>query len=406
MIKGLIPTLAEGGKIKIGGLGPERTSKKGNTYRLPQKYDHFVVTKTTRDGSGDLEIDREIMGVLPKDRDGLTRSIPIVLHSDRIEDVFPTSYAWYSGRKLTCRGDGERATRWEFDDKGARKAETSEIACPCPMLGAEGGCKPHGTLHCSIVAPSTAVAGAVHKWRTTSIISIQRMIGSLEQIISLCGTLRGVPLWLRLEPITVSPLGAPSSTVYCCHVELRAKDILAVQSKALKMAEMRRALGGDSNANYRLLVSPPGGDQETEEEQAEVAAEFHGEAVVKEEMSAPKPTSRLKAAIGIPAAEGAAEAPPLPTDKPGVKIATGKIDDMKIKEGKNAKGKPWVRYGIRIGDEWYGTFSKTIGAEIEKYYDAGNGVKISYTEEENNGKVYLTVDGIEALAAEASEEVV
>ena len=315
MIHGITPTLAEGGKIKIGRLGDERTSKGGKKFRLPVKLDHFLVTKTTRDEKGDLEWDKEVMAALEKDKDGQARAIPIVLHSDDIDDVFPTAYALYTGRRLACRGDGQVATRWEMKD-GNRTGASKEMACPCDYLGAESGpiCKPHGTLHCSIALPGVAVAGAVHKWRTTSIISIQRMIGSLQQILGMCGTLRGIPLWLKVDPITVSPAGGKATTVYCCHVELRAKDIMDVQNKALRMAEMRRALGG--GGEYKLLITPPAGDHETLEEQAEVQQEFHTDAA---ETTAPD------------------AAPADKTEKP----AKGQAPRMsKIVEGQTVKEKP------------------------------------------------------------------
>ena len=94
MIKGIRPALAEGGKIKIGGLGEPRQSKKGGTYRLPVKLDHFLITKTNRvsdDPNADLEPDTELMAALPADRDGKLRAIPIILHSDEIDEVFPST---------------------------------------------------------------------------------------------------------------------------------------------------------------------------------------------------------------------------------------------------------------------------------------------------------------------------
>lgn len=279
MIKGIRPALAEGGKIKCGRLGEERTSQGGKKFRMPQKLDFFLITKTNRDAKGDLEIDAALMQALAKSHasaDGKLREIPIVLHSDEIDECFPSTYALYSGRKLACRGNGEVALRWKFKDK-QRTDETFEVKCTCEYLYAANGpvCKPHGTLHCSIVAPGQAVAGAVHKWRTTSIISIQRMIGSLQQILATCGTLRGLPLVLRLEPVVVTPDGK-TSTVYCCHVELRAKDLLSVQRQALEVAQMRRQLsdGRDPDRAYRELIRPPAGDHETEEEIDEVVQEY------------------------------------------------------------------------------------------------------------------------------------
>lgn len=282
MIKGITPSLSEAGKIKIGYAGDERTSKKtGNVYRLPVKLDHFIITtkERERDKEGNeiknsnFILDEELMDLIANGKKKITE-IPIVLHSDKIDDVFPTAYNMYIGRRITCKGDGEKACSWEIGADGKRTGRTKEVKCTCKYLGATKGkiCKPNGTLHCSIATPGRAVAGAVHKWRTASIISIQRMIGSLEQIKSVCGTLRGIPLWLKLDPVKVE-----MGEVYCCHVELRAKDLLDVQRKALELASMRAALGGKEFP--RGLISVPGNDDESYEEQADVQEEFYPDVI-------------------------------------------------------------------------------------------------------------------------------
>lgn len=282
MIKGLRPTLAEAGKIKIGELGPERPGRPGKQpWRPPVKLDHFRITGTTRDQNGDLKLDTALMDVLDKDDDGKIRRIPIVLHSDSVDEIFPTSYAFYAGKRIACRGDGESAVRWSYDAKGRREGGPTECSCTCSKLDVdskEGKCKPSGTLHCSIVAAGLAIAGSVHKWRTTSWISVQRMFGSFEHIKCHVGALRGLPLWLVLSPVQVTPPGAPASTVYCCHLELRATDLAAAQNKMIELARMRQSLAGLSHDNGpRMLVAPPAGDDETPEEQEEIAQEFYPE---------------------------------------------------------------------------------------------------------------------------------
>lgn len=329
MIKGITPSLAEGGKIKIGELGEERVSRgSGKKFRMPVKLDYFLITKTTRDQQGDLELDEELMAALPKDADGQVREIPIVLHSDEIDDVFPTTYAMYSGKKLACRGDGERAVRWKWETtkEGPRRTnDTQEVACTCSFLGAKSGnvCKPHGTLHCSIMVPGQAVAGAVHKWRTTSLISIQRMIGSLQQILATCGTLRGLPLVLRVEPVQVAPDGV-TSTVYCCHVELRAKDLLTVQRQALEAAQMRKALtaGRDLDGDYRKLIHAPAADDESEEEQAEVAQEFHPEG---------EPATPTEPQVGVHSFRRPRGQPPRQAEPPHHE-GTGEVVDAELED--------------------------------------------------------------------------
>jgi len=268
MIKGIKPQLAQAGAIKIGRLGDERPKKGGGTFRLPVKLDHFLVVKNTRI-DGQLEIDDAVMRALPADTDGKVRTIPIVLHSDAIDEVFPTVYAFYKGQKVACRGDGEKATQWKFEGN-KRLNENRERQCPCELLD-ENKCKPHGTLHCSIVLPGHAIAGAVYRWRTTGIISIQRMIGSLEQILAVVGTLQNIPLLLKVQPVQVTPQGK-TQTVYSCHVELHASDLLAVQQHALEAREARKLLG--PAVEIKALLRAPASDDESPEEQAEVQEEF------------------------------------------------------------------------------------------------------------------------------------
>ena len=275
-IVGLEPRLAEVGKIKIGGLGAERGKKGGGTFRLPVKFDYFVITTTERNAKGDLAPDKEIMGALTEkwaDGDGKLRAIPIVLHSDDIAEVFPHSYAAYNGKRLQCRGNGKTAERREIKDK-RWTGESEVVKCPCPMLE-DKRCKPHGVLHCSIAVPGQAIAGGIHRWRTTSIISLQQMIGSLQQIKSIVGVLRGLPLVLRVLPMRVEPVGQKASTVYVCHVELRAAGLADVYKQALQLQRARNDLEAAGLALPAPTVQRPG--DEPEEEQAEIEAEFYSD---------------------------------------------------------------------------------------------------------------------------------
>lgn len=276
MIKGITPQLAEAGKIKIGGLGETRPTKAGGTFRMPVKYSHFVITSTMRSDEGDLIPDTALMEQLDRDDDDQITALPIYLHSDVIDEVFPTAYACYVGKKLHCTGDGERAVRHELKRVNGHQERTGNIKvidCTCSYFTDEQSkirCKPHGTLHCSLAIPGNAVAGSVYRWRTTSMISIQRMIGSLQSIIAVAGGLRGLPLWLKLEAVKVRD---GSTVVYCCHVELRAKDMAEAQQLTLRAAEMRAKI--QAAPEYKALVQPPAHDDESDAEQAEVSEEFH-----------------------------------------------------------------------------------------------------------------------------------
>ena len=64
MIKNLIPSLPEHGKIKAGTKGEEVVSSQGNKFRLPKKLDHFIITTTERDQDGNLVLDTDLMDKL------------------------------------------------------------------------------------------------------------------------------------------------------------------------------------------------------------------------------------------------------------------------------------------------------------------------------------------------------
>lgn len=283
MIKNLRRTIAEGGKIKIGGLGRSYENRKSTRSRLPTRYDHIVITHNERDENGDLIVNHAVMAELVKqgyaDDTGKVRKLPIMLHSDDIDQVFPTALACYTGRVCACRGDGETATRWEVVD-GAKTGKSKEVSCPCELLE-QRRCKYSGILHCSLRLPGHAVIGSVYKWRTTSQISCQQMVGHLEAILYTVGTLRGLPLALVIRPVKVSPAGQSQREVYVCHVDL-CEQIALAQEQALAAQRMRTALGGDRldafEANYRATLELPG--HEAPEEQQLVAEEYYPDEII------------------------------------------------------------------------------------------------------------------------------
>lgn len=280
MIHGLRTQLAEAGKIKIGRKGEEKQKTDGSgTYRRPEKLDHFLITKTRRAARGDnLILDAELMEACPKDPDGKIRAIPIALHSDEIDEVFLTRYAWYASRRAQCTGDGRK------NSKGGD--------CPCDKLNPDKKgnrqCKPNGTLHCTITIPGHATTGAVHKWRTTSIISIERMFGSLRQVQRDVGALRGVPLWL-----VVAPVQTEKAEVYCCHIECREQDLQRLQVRLLLSESRRKATADGDLEAYRAIIREPGVG-ETDDEQADVADEFYPPVVDAELEPTPDPAPPAK----------------------------------------------------------------------------------------------------------------
>lgn len=202
MIKGLVPTLPERGKIKIGKKGAERTSSRGNQFQPPQKLDHFIVTTLQRGQDGNFLPDPDLMrrfGDKPTE-------IPVRLLYDDPALNFPTRYACFIGRTLWCSGDGEYATRLtdtpkQLSDKA--RAEPREVACPChrqdPAYQGQDKCKMNGSL--SVLIEGAGGIGGVWKFRTTSYNSIVSIMSSMAFLRSVTGgVLANIPLKLRVQP--------------------------------------------------------------------------------------------------------------------------------------------------------------------------------------------------------------
>jgi hypothetical protein len=288
MLKGIQPRLCELGKIKIGKKDDQiRKTSGGREWRAPQKLDHFLVTTLERDAKGDLKVDEPLLRKLAEatgSKDGKVREISISLLSDDIDEILTASYCWYDSKRIAARCDGETCL-WYRDNKGNAIPQGRPVPCKGEHLELkdEKGnprFKVHATLNC-VIAAGDARWGGVYKFRTTSRITLEQLYGSLQHLQLLTnGILSGLPLRLVVRPIQVNPTvnGTPtSSTVYVVHVELRGPDLSAVQQQAIQIAHTRNANVAQlraAQAEYLKLLKAPGED-EGEEEQEDVAAEFH-----------------------------------------------------------------------------------------------------------------------------------
>ncbi len=286
MLKDLIkPRISELGSIKIGGLGKEMPTKKGGTFRLPVKYDHFEIVSKVRDGKGDFTVDDYLMSQLTKehgDKDGKLRQIPIALLSNDIEEVLLARYCWYNGKKLAAASDG--VTLWKhYDKKTNTFLDTPEESQWKPELldwkddKGNSYFKLHTTLNC-VIAARESRWGGYYKFRTTSQISSSQLYGSLLHLKELTGgLLRGIPLRLVLRPMQVAPNGK-TTTVYVVHVELIGGDLQAIQQMAIQRIQFesqnRQAIA-ESGREYRQAIAAP--SIESEKEQEEIQQEFHPE---------------------------------------------------------------------------------------------------------------------------------
>jgi len=270
--KGLTPRLAEVGKIKIGGNGEERKGSKG-MYRLPVRYDHFVITTTERlpdKQGGNFVPDLELMEKIdPKEnwKDGQTfgqpKEIPIIFLFDDIDMNFRTEYAYYQGAKCMCRGDGEIAERlylkagkhkvliiigqakitgdpvYDKIETQVKEGEKHKIVCDtekCPFAQPDAKgvtrCKPSGVLSCMI--PASMNIGGVYRFRTHSWNTISNILASLELIKTITGgILVGLPMKLQFLKKATSDHGNVSvvNVVFDGESQQKMRELAFIENK-------------------------------------------------------------------------------------------------------------------------------------------------------------------------------
>lgn len=252
------PRLAEHGKIKIGKLGEERTTRDGKgKYRLPTKLDHFIITTTERDNTGNFTPNVPLMrnvGALVNEPPARLTKIPIYLLFDDMDSNFYTTFNCYRGKTLICQGDGETAVKTETGE---------EVKCPCPLLDKdyEGKtpCKPYGRL--SVIIQDMDIVGSVWVYRTTGWNSVQDLLGSLLLVKRIAGRMSGIPLILKLMPKTVQLKRGPA-TIYTASIIYEGSiPALAEAARNLPM------IGHDESMMPDQAIS--------EAEEIEIAEEFY-----------------------------------------------------------------------------------------------------------------------------------
>ncbi len=301
----ITPRISELGKIKIGGKGEERQKSGGGTWRLPVKYDHFVIVTLHRDQRGDFIQDEELMKQLAAEHastDGKLRSIPIMLLSNDPDDVMQSAWVWYSGKRIAGRSDGKTLQVWYTGKEWLpadkpREVPWDAIKHPAMMDGKAQRFKLHSTFNCVIMAKQSKFGG-VYKFRTTSQITASQLYGGLLHIKELNGgILRGIPLRLAVRPMQVSPDGK-TTTVFVVHVELLGNDLMAIQKQALERARFElenKSAMQQAAIQYRKLLAPPGVN-ESPDEQRYNAEEFQPET---HEKAPPAVSDPLAAQLGL-----------------------------------------------------------------------------------------------------------
>jgi hypothetical protein len=262
MIKNMQFGLKEIGAIKIGGPGEEKQGKNG-PYRLPVKFDHFLVNTKHKDAQGNFIPDAAIMEAIGQD----AKEIDVCLLYNDPTLNFYTQYNEYKGGKRMCSGDGEHAT----------KEDGTKLICDpdtCPTFKAKK-CKANGIL--SVVLPDAPRLGGVYKFRTTSFNSIRSILSSMFFLQSLTGgVLANIPLKLTVAPQSVNPVSSPTAqTIYVVNLEYAGTvDDLHKQTVALmtERATMQHKIA-ELESQARAALSVP----ESAEEIQDVQAEFYTE---------------------------------------------------------------------------------------------------------------------------------
>jgi hypothetical protein len=230
--KGLNPHFAEIGKIKIGGKGEERKKKDGKgTYRLPVRFEHFVITTTEKGPDGNFLIDHETMKELGKE----PKEIPIRLPFDDIDMNFYTSFQYYHGKKCVCHGDGEHAIRITDEKENKINCDTSQ----CKFLRDEK-CKVSGILSCHI--PISMEIGGIYRFRTHSWNSVSSILAALEYFKkNTNGILQGLPLKLKF----LKKATADHGNVNIVTIVIDGVEMLKMRELALGEYQNRMKLGID-----------------------------------------------------------------------------------------------------------------------------------------------------------------
>jgi hypothetical protein len=213
-----------------------------------------------------------------------------MLIDDDIENVFPSSYAWWTAIERKCWGDGTSATRRTAEKPGGQPWTT--CGSGCPELAA-GQCKPSGDLR--FVLADFPRLGSVCRIHTCSYRSIRQIHSALQEIQTFTGgRLAGITAKLTVRPEEATYFDRKekrkkTSSIWALSLEVEGDDmrklIANLTENARLFAETRKLLG--SGGKVLEVV-------EDEQEQApEVAAEFYP-------ASANGPVTTEGAAAGTP----------------------------------------------------------------------------------------------------------
>jgi hypothetical protein len=235
----------------------------------PSKLDHFVFLRKKKTAKG---VEWEPDPDLTKHYGSGCKAFEMMLIDDDIDNVFPTSYAWWTATERKCWGDGTQAIRRSPEHPAG--APWAPCGGQCAEL-ASGLCKPSGDLR--FVLADFPRLGSICRIHTTSYRSIRQIHSALEEIQTFTGgRLAGITakLVVRAEQATYydrKEQRKKTTTIWALSLEVDGDDIRKLVANltgnARLFAQTRKLLGWGERAIEVV---------EDEEEQApEVTSEFY-----------------------------------------------------------------------------------------------------------------------------------
>jgi hypothetical protein len=269
----------------------------------PTKLDHFVFLRKKKTAN---RVEWEIDPELTKHYGEQCRDLHIMLIDDDIENVFPSSYAWWTATERKCWGDGVSAIRRTPEKPGGQPWKPCGNGCP--ELEA-GQCKPGGDLR--FVLADFPRLGSVCRIHTCSYRSIRQIHSALQEIQTFTGgRLAGITARLTVRPEEATYFDRKekrkrTASIWALSLEVEGDDmrklIANLTENARLFAETRKLLGSGGKV-FEVV--------EDEQEQApEVATEFYTASVNGS-------SAGEGATAGSPSDTIPAVTPPQPTTKP------------------------------------------------------------------------------------------
>jgi hypothetical protein len=229
----------------------------------PTKLDHFVFLRKKKSAN---RVEWEIDPELTKHYGEQCRDLHIMLIDDDIENVFPSSYAWWTATERKCWGDGTAATRRTPEKPNGQPWRPCGNGCP--ELDA-GQCKPGGDLR--FVLADFPRLGSVCRIHTCSYRSIRQIHSALQEIQTFTGgRLAGITAKLTVRPEEATYFDRKekrkkTASIWALSLEVEGDDmqklIANLTENARLFAETRKLLG--SGGKVFEVVTLNGGKRST-----------------------------------------------------------------------------------------------------------------------------------------------